>query len=291
MSVTSAPRARHLGERLVAGGVDEGDQTPVFVGLVGADVLRDAAGLACDDVRRADAVEQQRLAVVDVAHDRDDRRTWRLQIRIVVIVVVEQLLELELLLLAGLDEEEVRADLEREQLHLLVGERHRGRDHRALLQQVADDVGRGAVQLGSELLRACASLDDDRALRHRCVGRRVGRRRLRLQLLEVAATTTLGRTSLPALAGAASLPGTTRTTRTAGAAARTASGTAVPTARAAVRTAAGTARGASGAGRASGTRGVWPASRHATATATGRARRGRSATTHAGRRRDWLAAL
>ena len=127
MSVTSAPRARIFGERLVARGVDERDQAPVLLGLVGADVLGDAAGLARDDVRRADAVEQQRLAVVDVAHHGDDRRACALRVGVVVIVVVEQLLELELLLLAGFDEQEVRADLEREQLHLLVGERHASR--------------------------------------------------------------------------------------------------------------------------------------------------------------------
>ena len=46
----------------------------VVVHLVGADVLRDAAGLAGGDVGLADRVEQRRLAVVDVAHDRDDRR-------------------------------------------------------------------------------------------------------------------------------------------------------------------------------------------------------------------------
>ena len=64
----------HLGEGLVARGVDEGDRLAVLLDLVGADVLGDATGLAGDDVGRADAVEQQRLAVVDVAHDGDDRR-------------------------------------------------------------------------------------------------------------------------------------------------------------------------------------------------------------------------
>ncbi len=82
-------------------------------------------------------------------------------------------LELDLLLLAGLDEQDLGADLEREQLHLLVGERHGGRDHLAVLQQEAHDVGRGAVQLRPELLRRRAALDDDRALGHGRVGRRV----------------------------------------------------------------------------------------------------------------------
>ena len=75
-----------------------------------------------------------------------------LGVRVVVVVVVEEGLELELLLLAGLDEQDVGADLEREQLDLLVGERHGGRDHLALLEQEAHDVGRRAVQLGAELL-------------------------------------------------------------------------------------------------------------------------------------------
>ncbi len=68
-----APGA-HGGERLVAGGVDEGDQLPVVVDLVGADVLGDAAGLAGHHVGLADAVQEERLAVVDVAHDGHDGR-------------------------------------------------------------------------------------------------------------------------------------------------------------------------------------------------------------------------
>ena len=66
----------HLGEGLVARRVEEGDLRLVGqADLVGADVLGDAAGFARDDVGAADRVEQRRLAVVDVAHDRDDRRT------------------------------------------------------------------------------------------------------------------------------------------------------------------------------------------------------------------------
>ena len=64
----------HRGEGLVAGRVEERHELLVVVHLVGADVLRDAAGLALDDLGRADRVQQRRLAVVDVAHDRDDRR-------------------------------------------------------------------------------------------------------------------------------------------------------------------------------------------------------------------------
>ena len=64
----------HGGERLVARGVQEGQLPAVVLDLVRADVLRDAAGLGLDDRGLADRVEQRRLPVVDVAHDRDDRR-------------------------------------------------------------------------------------------------------------------------------------------------------------------------------------------------------------------------
>ena len=75
MSVTFAPRARIAVNASWPGRVEERDRACSFVvDLVGADVLRDAAGLARDDLGLADRVEQRRLAVVDVAHDRDDRR-------------------------------------------------------------------------------------------------------------------------------------------------------------------------------------------------------------------------
>ena len=64
----------HGREGLVARRVEEGDRVAVVVDLVGADVLRDAAGLARGDLGLADGVEQRRLPVVDVAHDRDHGR-------------------------------------------------------------------------------------------------------------------------------------------------------------------------------------------------------------------------
>ncbi len=63
----------HRGERLVAGRVDEGDGAAVGLDLVGADVLGDAAAFGLDDVRLANPVQERRLAVVDVAQDRDHR--------------------------------------------------------------------------------------------------------------------------------------------------------------------------------------------------------------------------
>ena len=74
MSVTCGAARAHRRERLVARRVDERDLAVADVRLVGADVLRDAAELAGDHVGLADRVEQLRLAVVDVAHDGDDRR-------------------------------------------------------------------------------------------------------------------------------------------------------------------------------------------------------------------------
>ena len=70
----------------MAGRIKEGDllhlRLPFRVregNRVSADVLRDAAGFARDDIRLADDVEQRGLAVVDVAHDGHDRRA-RLEI-------------------------------------------------------------------------------------------------------------------------------------------------------------------------------------------------------------------
>ena len=68
---TTGPHGR---EGLVAGRVDERDLPPIVVGLIGPDVLGDAAELAADHIRSPDGVQQQRLAVVDVAHDGDHRR-------------------------------------------------------------------------------------------------------------------------------------------------------------------------------------------------------------------------
>ena len=67
------PARAHGRECLVARRVEEGDGLAVRErDVVGADVLRDAAGLAGHDVGLADVIEQRRLAVVDVTHDGDD---------------------------------------------------------------------------------------------------------------------------------------------------------------------------------------------------------------------------
>ena len=64
----------HRGKGLMARRIDKGDLLAVGERhAVGADMLRDAAGLAAGDVGLAQRVEQRGLAVVDMAHDRDDR--------------------------------------------------------------------------------------------------------------------------------------------------------------------------------------------------------------------------
>ena len=162
----------HGGERLVARRVDEGDATIAAIDLVRADRLGDAAGFAGDDVGVSDRVEQRRLAVVDVTHDRDHRRP-RLEQGIVFFVVVtdEQREQLDLLFAAGLDEQHLRAERLRDELDHLVGERCRRRDHLARLEEESHEVGGGAVQPGRELLDRDAARHHDLALGDRRVGR------------------------------------------------------------------------------------------------------------------------
>ena len=106
----------------MTGGVDEGDGTAVLDHLVGTDVLGDATGLTGLNVGVADAVEQLGLAVVDVTHDGDDRGAGDG----VLVVVVHELfdteagLKLYLLLLAGVDQADLGADLSGEQLDHVV---------------------------------------------------------------------------------------------------------------------------------------------------------------------------
>ena len=67
------PASAHGGEGFVAGGIQERDDVAAVLGLVGADVLGDAAGLMGDDVGLANGVQEGGLAVVDMAKDGHDR--------------------------------------------------------------------------------------------------------------------------------------------------------------------------------------------------------------------------
>ena len=132
----------HGGERLVARRVEERDLPAVDLGLVGADVLRDPAGLGLDDRGLADRVEQRRLAVVDVTHDRDDRRPRRE----ILLGVLEDLRQL--LLVGGVLDRDLAVELGPDQLDLLVGERLGDLDHLAEAHHDLDQLrGRDAERL------------------------------------------------------------------------------------------------------------------------------------------------
>ena len=132
----------HGGERLVARRVEERDLPAVDLGLVGADVLRDPAGLGLDDRGLADRVEQRRLAVVDVAHDRDDRRPGARSSS----ASSNDLRQL--LLVGGVLDRDLALELGPDQLDLLVGERLGDRYHLAEPHQDLDDLrGRDAERL------------------------------------------------------------------------------------------------------------------------------------------------
>ena len=95
----------HFGEGLVARRIDEGDLAAVLLDLIGADVLRDAAAFAADHVDADDPVQQRRLAVIDVAEERDHRRARAKLLGLVFLPVdrredlvfeIERLLQLDL---------------------------------------------------------------------------------------------------------------------------------------------------------------------------------------------------
>ena len=144
----------HGGERLVAGGVEERDLALLALqrhgDLVGADALGDAAGLARDDVGAADGVEQSGLAVIDMAHDGDHRRT-RLQIlvllQLLLVQVDVELLQQLLVLLLGGHDLDVPADLLAEDLERRLVQGLRGRGHLAEMEQHGDQRGRVDVDL------------------------------------------------------------------------------------------------------------------------------------------------
>ena len=185
----------HRGEGLVTRCVDEGDDPAVLLDLVRTDVLGDPAGLARDDVGLADAVEERRLAVVDVTHHGDDRRRGS-RSAVVVVVLAEHRLQLELGLLAGLDEQDLGAERLADELDHLVGQRLRAGDHLARVEEQPHEVGGVAVQPGRELLDRDAARHDDLALGDRRVERRERGRRRRTEVLEVATTPLLATRAL-----------------------------------------------------------------------------------------------
>ena len=157
----------HGGERLVTRGVDEGDLALVAVDLgrhlVRTDGLRDATGLPCDDVGLADRVQQLRLAMVDVTHDRDDRRALR-EVFLAALVLaeldVEALQQLAVLVL-GRDDLDVVVELRAEHLQRLVGDRLGGRHHLAQVEQHLDQRRHVHADLLAEVGQAGATGEPD----------------------------------------------------------------------------------------------------------------------------------
>ena len=136
ISVTLAPRAR-ISVKASWPGVSRKVTFDLSgrADLIGADMLGDAAGLAGDDVGAADRVEQRGLAVVDMAHDRDHRRT---RLERLVGIDVGRRVDVDVGFADPLD---VVAELGDQQLGRVLVDRLVDRDRHAHLEQRLDQVG------------------------------------------------------------------------------------------------------------------------------------------------------
>ncbi len=123
-----------------------------------------------------------------------------------------------LLLLTGVDEVDLGADLGREQGDHVVGQWLGRCDHLTLEEQEADDVASGPVEPGAELLGCGTPLHDHLVVGHRRARRQVRGDLDRLELLHVATTATrpaLGWAPSPDGAASGSAGRTTRGVATA----------------------------------------------------------------------------
>ena len=171
MSVTRAPRAR-ISVNASWPGVSRNTTLRLLTcDVVRADVLRDAAGLALGDPRLADGVEQRRLAVVDVAHDGDDRRA-RDQVLRRGISSVSTSSSSSSKLRIWTSAPNSRAIIVAVSMSSVVLMRH----HDPLVEQLLEDVLRADVELVGQILDGHALGQRDRARDRRRRGRR-GRHR------------------------------------------------------------------------------------------------------------------
>ena len=97
--------------------VQERQLTVVVAHLVGTDVLGDAAGLTRDHLGLADGIQERRLAVVDVAHNRDHRRPCDEALGSVFLD------RGKLVLLLGVDDLNLALEFRCDDLHLLIRQR------------------------------------------------------------------------------------------------------------------------------------------------------------------------
>ena len=131
--------------------------------LVGADVLGDATGLALTHAGVTDGVEQSGLAVVDVTHDGDDRRT-DLEIVLAALVLavgeVERLQQFAVFVLGGHDLHDV-VHLAAEQFEGFVTDRLGGGHHLAEVEQRLNQCSRVGVDLLGEVHQRRAAGETD----------------------------------------------------------------------------------------------------------------------------------
>ena len=229
----------HGGERLVTGGVNEGDETVdafvVGVNLVCTDVLGDSTSFARNDVGLADGIEQTSLTVVNVTHHGDDRRT-NLEIfigfifELLVEVDVERVEKFAVFFFRGNDLN-LEAELFTEDLERGLIDGLSSRCHFTKVEQNGDQVTGGCIDLVCEVRnRRTATKQDDSvaittrnayATKRRCLAefKLCSFRSLRLTCLGLSAATTE--------CTSGSTAGTTATTATAtcGGTVRTKTGT------------------------------------------------------------------
>ena len=157
----------HGGKRLVARGIQERDLARLVfegdLGLVRADALGNAAGLAAAHVCLADRVQKTGLTVVDVAHDGDH---WRALLQrffaafVLAELQVEGLEQLAVLVL-GRDDLHLVVDLSAEQLQRVLGHGLRRRHHLTEVEQRLHERRRLSVDLLCQVRQGCALTQAD----------------------------------------------------------------------------------------------------------------------------------
>ena len=136
----------HGGKRRMARGIEEGDLLVIYLDAVRTDMLGDAAGLALGDLGLTDRIEQRGLAVVNVAHD-DNDRIARLELLLAVLALVKQLLlDGDMDFLFDLAAHLLRNDRSGVEVDDLGNRRHH-----AQLDQALDDICGRTLHTGSQL--------------------------------------------------------------------------------------------------------------------------------------------
>ena len=136
----------HRCERLMTRRIEEDDLLALADDLICADVLGDSARLMRTDGGVADGIKQRGLAVVDVTHDGDDRRTIFERLRIVLDLRDQRRINIRRQFLrchAELSGDEGRRIV----IDLLVDAHHNTHEHELL-----DDIRCRVAHLGRKIL-------------------------------------------------------------------------------------------------------------------------------------------